>query len=170
VGAIFDPFKARKNRAMEFVIQVPVATPAQGKEGDEDYTPEVKPVFELTVKRLPRRLIENAVYDAEARTRRRGLDESKPGYLQRLNREYFVRIAEELKGHVTGWRNLDDSEAPKFTPNAFAAWLEELDFEWRMLIGIAYNRAHDADEKKTTDQTTTDEALSKPSESDSSTN
>lgn len=171
MGAIFDPFKARKNRAMEFVVQVPFPSPVKGKPGDDDYTPEVKPAFELTVKRLPPRLLDNAFLNGEARARQRGLSEGQPGFFKQRNIAYYACLADEMaKEHVYDWRNLDGSELPKFSKPAFAAWLEGDGYDWRMLIGFAYLETQKVeDEKKTADPATTGEASSKPSETDSST-
>lgn len=168
MGALFDPFKARKNAGMNLTVQVPSPLMGNGKEGDEDYVAPPKAEFELTVRKLPPALITNAVVKGEGMARERGIDESHPGFRVQAMKDFWYCLSGFMKGHVKGWKSLD-GETPPFSETAFAAWLDEQHYEDRVTIGWSYMLTAADDEKKTTARTATDQDSSKPSESDSST-
>ena len=154
MASYFETFRNLEKRSLELKLLFPPELPPSGTPGSPDYFEGIKPEIEFTVKRLNQVQLNNARFAGEALARQRGChpDDADYGWQKHISIEF--KMSEQVVSHITGWRALDDSEAPPFEKNKAKAFVESLDFDGRIFLGRAYFKAEAEDEKKFTAEPT----------------
>lgn len=120
--------------------------------------PVVNPEIELTVKRMPEAVKNNARIDARGTLKRAGVlrptvsmfvddPDAEDGkrlhpeweeYNREFNAWFAYHLADQGRDLFTGWKALDGGEIAPFSKAAFADFVAGLDLEEKQMLGFSY--------------------------------
>jgi hypothetical protein len=110
--------------------------------------PKENPVIRFTVKRAPQSFLNVANIEATEKHKKDDEDSISFGWI-------CYELTPLLCAHVTGWQALDGGELPPFNKENAKKLFDEFTIDERMIFGLCYMEAANADEKKNEPSTTT---------------
>jgi hypothetical protein len=153
-------FANRQNRATVLTFQFPEEQPPKGEPGDENYFAGLKPDIELKVTKLNEvQLRRVARFAGEKLATERGYKREDANWDEGANTCWLFTLQEMLRSAVTDWKSLTGEPLPKYSRTELDRYLDEvlISFENLMFFGLAYLHAHNAEEKKATASTSSEQ-------------
>ena len=101
-------------------------------------------------------MVSNAEQEAAAVVKKRGFVSDEPQYQTALNLAFWFEIAKTMRPHISAWRAIDGGELPPCNQAMVAAFFDELEYADQVTLGLAYQEAVIALEKKSSPETSSE--------------